>query len=70
MNIAIVTAFIELRKFAVQYGDLLGQLNELRERVGDHDGKLNQIYEAIENILDEKAEQKHWKQRKRIGFKK
>ncbi|MEO6290829.1 MAG: hypothetical protein ABIO76_12955 [Ginsengibacter sp.] len=70
MNIAIVRAFIGLRKFAVQYGDLLRQLNELTERVGSHDGQLNQIYEAIENLLDEKSEQENWKQRERIGFKK
>jgi hypothetical protein len=48
---------------------LLGQLNELREKVGSHDSQLNQIYEAIENLLDEKAEEKKWKSRDRIGFK-
>lgn len=69
MNIAIVRAFVGLRKFAHQYGDLLGQLNELRERVGSHDDQLNQIYEAIENLLDDKAEEKKWKSRDRIGFK-
>lgn len=69
MNIAIVRAFINLRKFALQYGELLGQLNDLRERVGSHDGQLNQIYQAIENLLDENAEKKTWIERDRIGFK-
>jgi hypothetical protein len=31
--------------------------------------QLNQIYDALENLLDEKAEQKTWENRKRIGFK-
>ncbi len=66
MSIAIVRAFIALRKFAIQYGELSEQLHE---RVGNHDAQLNQIYEAIENLLNEKQEQQSWKDRKRIGFK-
>lgn len=42
MNIAIVRAFIALRKFATQYSELLEQLNELKERIGNHDAQLNQ----------------------------
>lgn len=69
MNIAIVRAFIALRKFATQYSELLEQLNELKERIGNHDAQLNQIYDAIENLLDDKQEQQSWKERERIGFK-
>ena len=69
MNIAIVRAFIALRKFAIQYNDLIEQLNELKDRIGAHDAQLNLIYDAIENMLDEKAEEKRLHERKRIGFK-
>ena len=73
MNIAIVRAFIALRKFAIQYKDILEQLDGLREKIGSHDAQLNQIYEALESMLDKKAEEenKHesWNNRKRIGFK-
>ena len=69
MNIAIVRAFIALKKFAIQYADLLEQLKELKEKVGNHDAQLNQIYDAIENLLDEKVKQKNWDERERIGFK-
>lgn len=73
MNIAIVRAFISLKKFAIQYDGLLEQLDELRGRIGGHDAQLNQIYEALENMLDKKVEeeikQQEWKERKRIGFK-
>lgn len=73
MNIAIVRAFITLKKFAIQYDGLLDQLDELRERIGGHDKQLNQIYTALENMLDKKVEeeikQQEWKDRKRIGFK-
>ena len=70
MNIAIMKAFVAIRKFAIQYNDLLEQLKELKDRVGNHDAQLNQIYDAIENLLDEKMEEKKWKERERIGFKK
>jgi len=74
MNIAIVRAFIALRKFAAQYGDIIEQLHDLKERIGNHDAQLNQIYEALENLLDEKVElqakKDDWANRQRIGFKK
>ncbi|MDE3185829.1 MAG: ORF6N domain-containing protein [Bacteroidota bacterium] len=74
MNIAIVRAFIALRKYAIQYKDILEQLDELREKIGSHDAQLNQIYEALENMLDKKVEEENqlaaWKNRKPIGFKK
>ena len=73
MNIAIVRAFIALRKFAIQYKDILEQLDGLREKIGSHDIQLNQIYEALENMLDKKADEEMkleaWKNRKQIGFK-
>ncbi len=37
---------------------------------GGHDAQLNQIYEAIENLLDQKAEIIKWEDRQRIGFNK
>jgi hypothetical protein len=36
---------------------------------GEHDVQLNQIYDAIENLLDEKASQRNWENRETIGFK-
>lgn len=73
MNITIVRAFIALRKFAIQYKDILEQLDGLREKIGSHDAQLNQIYEALENMLDKKVGEENklesWNNRKRIGFK-
>lgn len=69
MNIAIVRAFISLRLLSHNYKALAAQFHELRTRVGEHDVQLHQIYDAIENLLDEKNEQKSWDERERIGFK-
>lgn len=69
MNIAIMRAFVEIRRIALQKGDLVVQLKEIQQRIGEHDIQLNGIYDAIENLLDEKAAQKKWEDRNRIGFK-
>jgi hypothetical protein len=70
MNIAIMRAFVEVRRFLLQQNDLKEQLKELKERVGGHDAQLSQIYDALENLLDEKAAQRKWSERDRLGFKK
>ncbi len=69
MNIAIMRAFVEVRKIFLKENDLKEQLKEIKERLGEHDTQLNQIYDAMENLLDEKASQRKWDQRERIGFK-
>ena len=69
MNIAIMRAFIEIERLAVQPMDLMTHLEEIKARLGEHDIQLNQIYDAIENLLDEKAAQRKWENRERIGFK-
>ncbi len=70
MNIAIMRAFVEVRKIFLKSSDLKEQLKEIKERLGEHDAQLNQIYDAMENLLDEKAAQRKWDERERIGFKK
>jgi hypothetical protein len=70
MNIAIMRAFVAVRHVLLKQNDLKEQLREIKERVGEHDTQLNHIYDAMENLLDEKASQRKWDERERIGFKK
>jgi hypothetical protein len=69
MNIAIMRAFVEIRRIVLNQNDLKEQLMEIKEKMGEHDVQLNHIYDAIENLLDEKAAQRKWDDRERIGFK-
>jgi len=69
MNISIMRAFVELRKVLLSESEIKEQIQLLRERIGEHDAQLNQIYDAMENLLDEKAAQRKWDRRERIGFK-
>jgi len=70
MNIAIMRAFVAIRRLALQQMDVQEQLQEIKERIDEHDAQLNHIYDAMENLLDEKAAQRKWDERERIGFKK
>lgn len=70
MNIAIMRAFVAIKRLSLLKTDLKIQLQEIKERLGQHDVQLNQIYEAMENLLDEKSAQKKWDERERIGFQK
>ena len=69
MSIAIVKTFIQLRKQILDYAQLAEQIKTLKHHLGEHDAQLNSIYDAIENLLDEKVEKKSWEERKRIGIK-
>ena len=71
MNIAIVRAFIALRKFVIQHTEIVSRLAELEKSVGRHDDELKQIYSAIEQLLEQKKEEDNWREnRERVGFKK
>jgi phage regulator Rha-like protein len=70
MNIAIMRAFVEVRRILLQQNDLREQLQQIKDRIGEHDMQLSHIYDAMENLLDEKASQIKWEDRERIGFKK
>ncbi|MBC7936829.1 MAG: ORF6N domain-containing protein [Rhizobacter sp.] len=69
MNIAIMRAFVDIRKLFLAENNLKDQLKEIKERLGEHDVQLNQIYDAMENLLDEKIVQRKWEDREQIGFK-
>ena len=73
MNIAIMRAFVEMRRLIASNKRIAQQIKTLFVRIDEHDIQLNSIYEAIENLLDDKTEKElkenAWKNRKRIGFK-
>jgi phage regulator Rha-like protein len=70
MNIAIMRAFVEIRRIVFKQNDLKEQLLEIKQRLTEHETQLNSIYDALENLLDENAAQRTWQGRERIGFKK
>lgn len=70
MNIAIMRAFVEVRRVLLHPLEIKEQLRLIKERITEHDIQLSQIYESIENLLDENQDKCKWEDRERIGFKK
>lgn len=70
MNIAIMRAFVAIRKIVMLELDLKEQVKEVKAQLKEHDIQLNQIYDALENLLDEHATKRKWEEREIIGFKK
>jgi ORF6N domain len=69
MNIAIMRAFVAVRNVLIKQSDIKEQILEIQQRLGEHDIQLSQIYDAMENLLDEHAAKRKWNDRERIGFK-
>ncbi|MEO6453944.1 MAG: ORF6N domain-containing protein [Ginsengibacter sp.] len=46
MNIVIMRAFVAIRRVLLQQNDLKTQLKEIKEKLGEHDAQLNQIYDV------------------------
>jgi len=69
MNISIVRAFISLRQFALRYKELADQIVELKDSVGNHNEQLKQIYDTLEDLLEEKSDEENWQKREPIGFR-
>lgn len=72
-NIAIMRAFVEIRKTISLQSNFSKQImelkNDLEQRLGEHDVQLIEIYTVMEQFLDEKIERKNWENRKRLGYK-
>jgi hypothetical protein len=66
MNIFIVEAFIALKEFAINYKELAEKLNEIESR---YDKRFNDVYDAINFLLQKDNQETSQKQRTRIGFK-
>lgn len=65
-NIAIVEAFIALKQFALNYRELSEKIKELESK---YNTQFEDVYEAINYLLQKDKQETEQKERKRIGFK-
>jgi len=59
-------AFVEIRRIVLQQGDIKEQLKQIQQRIGENNIQLSAIYDAIENLPDDKASQRKWEEREKI----
>jgi hypothetical protein len=62
INIAIMRAFVMIRKYALTY-------KELSDRLKEVEGRFPDIYKAINYLMEKDKISTEQKERKRIGFK-
>ena len=63
VNIAIMRAFVQLRRMIASHDELAQKLSELEQNLKDHDEKIQVIFEAIHELI---ASPK--KPNRKIGF--
>ncbi|MFA7686232.1 MAG: ORF6N domain-containing protein [Moheibacter sp.] len=66
-NIAIVEAFIYLKEFVLNYKELSEKLKEMETR---YDKNFNDIYQAINFLIEKENQSFEQKERTKIGYKK
>lgn len=65
-NIAIMRAFVFVRQYALTHKDLTEKLQVLENK---YDKQFNDVYEAINFLLQKDNQETEQKKRKRIGYK-
>ena len=63
VNIAIMRAFVHLRKMIASHKELAKKLKELEHHIKDHDKKIQAIFEAIQHLISLPNDSQ-----KKIGF--
>ena len=67
VNIAIIRAFVELRRAAASYTAIARQLEDLERetntKLGRHDKQLDAIFQALQQLISQPRRPKH-----RVGF--
>jgi len=66
VNIAIMRAFVFLRQYSLTHKDLTEKLDELEKT---YNMRFQDIYAAINNLMEKDKETKELQNRRRIGFR-
>lgn len=69
MNVAIMRTFVALRKLALSYAEIMGELEQIRKKVTGHNDQINLIFEYLKQFEQAKQQELEHQNRKRIGFK-
>jgi len=56
VNIAIMRAFVQMRKFLETHKDLAMKIEELERTVSSHDDNIQMIFETIRQMIEKKSE--------------
>jgi phage regulator Rha-like protein len=73
INIAIMRAFVEIRNMLSYKNELSQQLKELKQeletRLGEQDSQIIEIYDVLDQLMEQKTIETTQQERKKIGFR-
>ncbi len=73
INIAIMRAFVEIRKMislqSIVSNEILTFKKEIEEKLGEYDVQLLEIYTIMEQLLEKNKDNQNWVNRNKIGYK-
>lgn len=69
VNIQIIRLFTKMRKILLSHHELLGQLDELRQSMGEYDEKIELIFEYLKQLEQVRLQETDLQERRKIGYK-
>lgn len=69
VNIQIIRIFIKMREMLLAHKDILIQVEQMQQKLANHDNNILLIFEYIKQLEHEKQQMTDQQNRKRIGFK-
>ena len=73
INIAIMRAFVEIRNMLSYKNELSQQLKDLKQeletRLGEQDTQIIEIYDVLDQLMEQKNQEAAQQERKKIGFR-
>lgn len=69
VNMLIIDTFVKLRELMFMHKDVIHQLEQVQNKLTEHDGQIMVIFEYLKQLEKTKQEDLELKTRKKIGFK-
>jgi hypothetical protein len=69
VNMLIIDTFVKLRELLFMHKDVIHQLEQVQNKITDHDNQIMLIFEYLKQFEAIKQQELEQKNRKRIGYK-
>lgn len=69
MNIAIMRAFVALRKLAINYNEIQKVLNDVQSKINTNEKNITYLFQYLEKLEKSKRQKQNFIERTKIGFK-
>ena len=69
VNIQIIRIFTRMREMLLAHKDILLKLEQMHQKLAEHDNKILLVFEYIKQLEQEKSQRNDQQNRKKIGFR-